>query len=661
MVLYLVALFIIVEATIIYFGNKNLKKSENEMLQRNTKLLESAYKSVKFANKNISSLIFNEIVNKKEVIDIYKNAYKADEKERENIRKALHEKLLPTYQRLTKLNLRQLHFHLPNNVSFLRFHKPEKYGDDLTDVRYSIKTTNEKLIYQEGFEEGRIYNGFRHVFPMFDEEGAHIGSVEASLSFKALKEDIEHTYSSESTSFIVNFMVRKDIVQKKVWEFEKYYTQSDISEDYLYENIDPGDDTGKQKNISQLNKLIYKKVAQNIKDKKKFAVSQVIGEDYYIVCFLPVANVKGEKATSYLISYAPPKPLKLLYQNNALIKTIFSLFNFASMIALFILTKNYTHTRNQAKELGRLNISLLDKIKQAENLLNFTQKIIDQQENILLIFDEDINIINANRKFLDTFHMNNLHDFKKRFHNINDLILKVESEDSRYIKQIDKQVMEKLIKEHDEKHILSLMEAGEIQPMAYVANAVEIFDEQQKKRFILTLTDITMIETERKTLEKKVSIDNLTKIYNRYKLDDLIENEFENYLRSVGDLSVILFDIDHFKKINDTYGHETGDIVLKELTKIVKSSLRHNDIIIRWGGEEFLVLLPGTKIQNAADIAEKFRKLIEAHQFADINKVTCSFGATEAKENDSKNILISRADEALYRAKESGRNKVEIS
>ena len=121
--------------------------------------------------------------------------------------------------------------------------------------------------------------------------------------------------------------------------------------------------------------------------------------------------------------------------------------------------------------------------------------------------------------------------------------------------------------------------------------------------------------------------------------------------------SIIYFDIDFFKKINDKYGHDMGDYVLKEISKLVAENIRSNDIFGRWGGEEFLFILPITPYFNTLKVAEKIRKVVENYNFKGI-KVTISLGVSEIIENEQIEYAIKRADEALYEAKKSGRNQV---
>ena len=155
-------------------------------------------------------------------------------------------------------------------------------------------------------------------------------------------------------------------------------------------------------------------------------------------------------------------------------------------------------------------------------------------------------------------------------------------------------------------------------------------------------------------------IDTLTGIYNKGKFNRVLDDELKKVRRYKRPLGLILFDIDHFKQINDTFGHQVGDYVLKEIAKIVKSNIRNTDIFARWGGEEFVILAPETDINGLKMLAEKLRKAIEDHQFDKVKKVTASFGVTEATPEDTTDTVVRRADEALYLAKDKGRNRVEI-
>lgn len=152
--------------------------------------------------------------------------------------------------------------------------------------------------------------------------------------------------------------------------------------------------------------------------------------------------------------------------------------------------------------------------------------------------------------------------------------------------------------------------------------------------------------------------DPLTKVANRNSFNIILEKSMHLSLRYKLPLSIIFFDIDHFKKVNDTFGHDVGDTVLTGISAMINHQLRSADTIARWGGEEFIIILPDTECFNAKKLAEKFRRNIEEYKFLPDLKVTCSFGVTQLHEDDDANSLFKRVNSALSSAKKLGRNKV---
>jgi len=126
-------------------------------------------------------------------------------------------------------------------------------------------------------------------------------------------------------------------------------------------------------------------------------------------------------------------------------------------------------------------------------------------------------------------------------------------------------------------------------------------------------------------------------------------------------LSIILMDLDYFKSVNDTYGHNRGDIFLQEIANLLRSIFRSTDVIGRWGGEEFLIVLPKTDLNTAQELALKLRDRVQEAEFTDIGKRTSSCGVATLLHNESLASLVQRADLALYLAKDNGRNRVEIA
>jgi diguanylate cyclase (GGDEF)-like protein len=133
----------------------------------------------------------------------------------------------------------------------------------------------------------------------------------------------------------------------------------------------------------------------------------------------------------------------------------------------------------------------------------------------------------------------------------------------------------------------------------------------------------------------------------------------EKSLSEHKDLSLIIFDIDYFKEVNDTYGHQAGDTVLQEIAKLILKNIKTSDVFARWGGEEFVILLPDTTVEGAYQFAQKLRTLIKEYPFEVVDQITSSFGVGQLNEYENKMTLFEKVDKALYNAKNSGRDRVE--
>ncbi len=157
----------------------------------------------------------------------------------------------------------------------------------------------------------------------------------------------------------------------------------------------------------------------------------------------------------------------------------------------------------------------------------------------------------------------------------------------------------------------------------------------------------------------QATTDPLTGISNRTKFSEALSVEILRSKRFKLPLSLIIFDIDHFKIINDTYGHNTGDSTLQFLAGLVAKVVRRNDLFARWGGEEFLVMVTNTGRYGTEIFAERLRLMIEKYNFPEVGHLTCSFGVAEFDHDDTDEVLINRADQALYQAKAGGRNRVD--
>lgn len=160
---------------------------------------------------------------------------------------------------------------------------------------------------------------------------------------------------------------------------------------------------------------------------------------------------------------------------------------------------------------------------------------------------------------------------------------------------------------------------------------------------------------------KLAHTDFVTGVPNRRHLYAALEREISEAPEDGRSLAVIMFDLDHFKRINDAFGHDAGDRVLEGVAQLVNGCLRAPDQLSRWGGEEFLILAPGTDLEGGESTALRLREEVEGASFGGTSPVTASFGVAAYRDGDTPETLLKRADEALYRAKAAGRNRVELS
>jgi diguanylate cyclase (GGDEF)-like protein len=160
-------------------------------------------------------------------------------------------------------------------------------------------------------------------------------------------------------------------------------------------------------------------------------------------------------------------------------------------------------------------------------------------------------------------------------------------------------------------------------------------------------------------LERLVVTDEVTGLGNRRFIYDALALEAEKNKRYGAPLSVLICDVDRFKSVNDRFGHQVGDQVLRAVGDLFQRGVRKVDVAGRWGGEEFLIICPNTAVGDAVRLAEKLRLAFEAYDFPVVGRTTCSFGVAQLRADEDSSMLFRRADDALYRAKDAGRNRVE--
>ena len=211
------------------------------------------------------------------------------------------------------------------------------------------------------------------------------------------------------------------------------------------------------------------------------------------------------------------------------------------------------------------------------------------------------------------------------------------------------------------ERLLGVMAVQSTAPLAYSEREVALFRTLCAYAAIaLANADAQEQLVEKNQLLERLAIsDPLTGLFNRLRLDQVLLDEWARRQRSGADLSVILLDLDHFKAVNDSHGHQAGDAVLTAVALLLKDGSRHLDVVGRWGGEEFLVVCRDTDLAGAAVLAEKLRQSVANHLFPVVGQRTASFGVATLRDQEDIDTLLARADAALYRAKDAGRNRVE--
>ena len=499
----LLGLFFLAVSLIIF---RNWKLDEAEFFSEQICRTVRATQAIFSVYERASSLIVSTIIQNGEALRIMGQAWEnPDPQVRQKLREELLVTLTPLYEEMQKSDFRQLHFHFPNNVSFLRFHRPDKFGDDLTEVRKTVALTNKKLEETVGFEEGRIFNGYRFVHPLFW-KGNHVGSVEASISLFPVVREFSATVERGELPPVILFLIRRDLVESSVFEdLQDYYQISSLSSRYLVD----GEFIDQLKNASLDLEVINNKVREAAEKKmsrgEPFIVPcHLVGGTCVLVKFLPVYNFEKVLAGYVVYYYASP--------------------------AFILLEKSY--------------------------LARFFYLIVFTGVLFLLLF------------------------FRQR-----------------YLRK----------------------------------------------------------------LEQLATVDSLTGAENRHALVQNFDQALAFARRYDHPLSVIMFDVDYFKKVNDVHGHTVGDEVLVKLVALCRSELREVDHLARWGGDEFFILLPETSGDGALEVAERIRTKVPVLFAEKPYTVTLSMGVYEVpvQEIRSADQVFAEVDKALYRAKEKGRNRVE--
>lgn len=285
-----------------------------------------------------------------------------------------------------------------------------------------------------------------------------------------------------------------------------------------------------------------------------------------------------------------------------------------------------------------------------KKFLRMLNNVMDSHKDMLFSIENE-DIIYANKKFLDFFNVSSISDFHKKYVSLQNMIIK---------NPLSKISLDSNITTVDFVELLySMKEDNRTIALKNINKEVRIF--LIKITFIkedyrlMHLIDITDMAKRSCLLEEQAHLDNLTRVYNRHRFLEFVE-EIEDSER---EYSLCIIDIDHFKAVNDEFGHDVGDIVLREVAGVLKDNIRENDILARWGGEEFILLLDGVGIEIGYVVAEKLNKKLKEKIIPEIGRnITASIGISSNVMGLNMDEIRIQADKALYQAKKNGRNQV---
>lgn len=522
------------DATLVGIGYYNTEKVLQQSLEEQGEKLRAGYEVAYAATLSNMLQMATFIANDPHVQQRFLEGKMAVEREgggpggaeAQRQRQALLQEVGPAWQRMTeKFDVRQLHFHLgPGSTSFLRVHKPEKYGDNMDDVRYTIVDTNAEKTPRIGFETGRVYSGLRGVVPMWAEQDGkrlHTGALEVGTSFSEMFRVIDRQLDVGTAALLKLKHVEENMWQRSI----------DTQFARLYEGCKCAIEASSRPGLEKVLKY-YSEQSFSDTPFDSFRSDHIVSEGRHLA-----------------ITYWP------LYDYYALSR------NTGEQVGAILLW------RDISDEVAALNASIRDNIAIAivsflllELLLYWSVRVVTRQlENTIAVRTRELD--NANTR-----------------------------------------------------------------------------------------------------LAELAQTDELTGLHNRRHFMALLEQEVERSRRSGKPLTLAMADLDHFKLVNDRHGHACGDHALQAVASTLRRSCRKYDIIGRYGGEELMILLPETALDEAIEVLERIRvsvsKIgIESPEGQPVS-LTVSMGVAQLHPGDNGADLIDAADKCLYCAKEQGRNRI---
>lgn len=407
-------------------------------------------------------------------------------------------------------------------------------------------------------------------------------------------------------------------------------------------------------------------------------LTHMIGENLENVSCVGVAD--AEEALSYLVSEQPDLILldiQMNGMNGFELKKILREHHRTEDIPVIFMTASFRSDEfiQRGFDLGAIDyilkpfdeILLMNKIKlylrlfQANKELKaahaYSHNILDHMDNLIFISDGEV-LKQANRKFLDFFGYPDEAAFVKAHSCVCDFFKNVEGYLQR---ETDGMMWLDYLLNHQKQDVkVKMYDKAAKKTRTFIAKISGIEAKLIECEYIISFTDITETETLKQQYKLQATTDTLTGLYNRQKFNEIFKKELYGARRYGNPLSLIMIDLDHFKKVNDTYGHQSGDRILVEFAAILKKHIRLSDSVSRWGGEEFMIIATETLLDDAVTFATHLKEEIQTHEFPDTLRLTASFGVTQLRDDDTDTLFLKRVDDALYQAKDEGRNRIVV-
>jgi diguanylate cyclase (GGDEF)-like protein len=632
-IFFLIVLFIFLNSLTYTISEAQKNEKIDVELKDSRNNLQTHYSLLLHNQSVLADAAYTSTVTNKKFMEIYEKIEGASKAQRVALREELYSLLKQKYETLVMQGVLQYQFLLPNNESFLRMHKPNKFGDDLSSVREDFAYTNKNKTPVKVFTQGRVAHGFRNTYPIFADNGRYLGAMEVSFSSDSFQD-----YLTNISHIHTHFLVLKDIFNSKTWTRDDLivkYEQSMEHKDFVLSinRIDKNRECplNDKENFIQTRK----KIDRGIQSQKQFSVYNLSNKDYAVIAsYFPIYNLTNTKALAWLVSYEKSQSIAKSIESVQYIRIVF----FFVFVLLELLLYKLIIVNNTTKKEHRL----------INDILNSTDDIM---------FITDFKSISfSNKKFKDFFAIRSEEEFKTLYDNASNMFLNHEGYLHNQLKSKHESFSDLITKTQEEDRVVLLNNQSNEQKSFNIS--VSKISNDYINNYLITLTDITKMKEKESKIKQKVYIDGLTGVYNRTKFDEIFKSEFNRVKRYPSKLSLAIIDIDNFKSFNDKYGHLIGDEVLIMLAEKINSQLRLSDTFARWGGEEFVILFPETSQKEAFMICEKLRVSIALFSHPVAGSVTVSFGVTQLKNDDTINTMFKRCDEALYLAKNQGRNRV---